>query len=222
MSRKLTKEDIEKIAIQRNHSVVSFENYENVHSKIQIHCHTCLTTWETTVHRYKNAKKTGCPTCKKRKTSKTHKGKVTSDETKRKIGEKASQRPGSLTGKTGVNHPAYKGGVARDLKNPSSQDYQWKNAVRKRCDFTCVVTLEKAKRGYKGFHCHHLNGFHLFIEQRYLPQNGVYLKKEIHQEFHRLYNLNEITEEKFAEFCQLRYNFDWYERKKELNLDEMS
>lgn len=219
MTRKLTKKDIEEIAITRNHSVQSFENYENVHSTIQIHCNTCSTTWETTVHKYKNAKKTGCPECKKRTTSETHKGKVTSAETKRKIGEKASQRPGSLTGKIGANHPRYKGGVARDLKKPSFEDYQWKNAVRKRCNFTCVVTLEKAKRGYKGFHCHHLNSFHLFVDQRYLPQNGVYLKKEIHQQFHCLYTLNNITEEKFAEFCKLYYNFDWFERKKELNLD---
>jgi hypothetical protein len=123
MTRKLTKEDIEEIATTRNHSVKSFENYENVHSKIQIHCNTCSTTWETTVHKYKNAKKTGCPECKKRTTSETHKGKVTSAETKRKIGEKASQRPGSLTGQTGVNHPRYKGGVARDLKKPSFEDY---------------------------------------------------------------------------------------------------
>lgn len=219
MNHKLTREDIEKIAITRNHSIVSFENYENVHSKIQIHCNTCSTTWTTTAHNYKNAKKTGCPQCRKITASETHKGKVTSAETKRKIGAKASQRTGSLTGKTGTNHPRYKGGVARDLKKPSYEDYKWKTAVRKRCNSTCVVTLEKAKRGQKGFHCHHLNGFSLYVDQRYLPQNGVYLKKEIHQQFHNFYKYTNNTEEQFAEFCRLYYNFDWSQRKKELSLD---
>ncbi len=119
MNRKLTREDIEKIATARNHTVVSFDNYQNVHSEIQSPCNTCSTTWITTAHRYKNAKKTGCPECKKRTASETHKGKVTSVETKRKIGAKASQRPGSLTGKAGTMHPRFKGGVARDFKNPS-------------------------------------------------------------------------------------------------------
>lgn len=219
MTRKLTREDIEKIATSRNHTVASFENYQNVHSEIQIHCNTCSTTWNTTVHNYKNAKKTGCPGCKKQTTSATHKGKVTSVETKRKIGAKARQRPGSLTGKAGTNHPRFKGGVARDLHNPSNEDYAWKNAVRKRCRSTCVVTLEKAKRGQKGFHCHHLNDFNFYVDQRYLPQNGVYLKKEIHQEFHNLYSYKNNTEEQFADFCRTYYNFDWYQRKKDLNLE---
>lgn len=219
MSRKLTREHIEKIAITRNHRIVSFENYENVHSEIEIHCNTCLTTWITTVHKYKNAKKTGCAQCKRVITSQTHKGKVTSPETKRKIGAKASQRPGSLTGKVGAAHPRHKGGVARDLKNPSTQDYAWKNAVRKRCNHTCVVTLEKAKRGARGFHCHHLNGFNLYVDQRYLPENGVYLKKEIHEHFHGLYKNGDNTEEQFGEFCMRHYGFDWNQRKKELGLD---
>lgn len=219
MTRKLTREDIEKIAISRNHSIVSFENYENVHSEIQIHCKTCSTTWTTTVHKYKNAKKTGCPQCKRTTTSETHKGKVTSPETKRKIGAKASQRPGSLTGKKGAAHPRHKGGVARDLKNPSTEDYNWKTGVRKRCNNTCVVTLEKAKRGSKGFHCHHLNSFNLYVDQRYLLENGVYLKKEVHERFHRLYRNGNNTEEQFADFCMQCYGFDWNQRKKELNLD---
>lgn len=136
------------------------------------------------MHKYKNAPKTGCPACKKIIVSQTHKGKVTSEETKQKIGAKASQRPGSLKGKTGVLHPRYKGGLARDMQNPSNADFAWKTAVSKRCGYKCVITLEKVKRGVR-FACHHLNGFGLFEDQRYLPENGVFLQREIHSQFHQ-------------------------------------
>lgn len=170
------------------------------------------------MHKYKNAPKTGCPECKKRITSQTHQGKVTSEETKRKIGAKASQRPGSLKGKTGPLHPRFKGGYARDLKNPSTADFAWKTEVRKRCGYRCVITLEKAKPGER-FACHHLNSFNLFEDQRYLPENGVYLKRDIHLEFHKAYKFKDNTEAQFAEFCLTRYNINWEDRKKQLHLN---
>jgi hypothetical protein len=218
MSRKLTKEDLQKLANTRNHTVIVFENYQSVKSDVTIHSNTCNTIFTTSVHSYKNAKKTGCPECKKRITSETHRGKVTSEETKQKIGEKAQQRPGSLTGKTGSLHPRSKGGFARDLKNPSTFDYAWKTVVRKRCCYTCVISLEKQKRGQKAFVCHHLNSYDIYVDQRYLIENGVYLTRKIHKEFHDFYGYGNNTEFQFAEFCQLHYNFDWFERKKELQL----
>lgn len=117
--------------------MVDFGEYKNVNSRVKFRCNICSPSnnaWETTVRSYLNAKKSGCPGCKKRVASETHKGKVTSEETKRKIGEKASQRPGSLTGVTGEAHPRFKGGTARDLKRPSYADYAWKTSVRKRCN----------------------------------------------------------------------------------------
>ena len=33
MNHKLTRQDIDQIAESRNHSIVSFDNYQNVHSK---------------------------------------------------------------------------------------------------------------------------------------------------------------------------------------------
>lgn len=223
MTKKFTKEDLEKEAQKRNHELVDFGNYQNVHSTVKLLCNTCdapNNTWETTVHSYLNSKKSGCPGCKKKVTSETHKGKVTSEETKRKIGEKASQRPGSLTGVTGEAHPRYKGGTARDLKSPSNADYTWKNAVRKRCNFTCVITGEKQQKG-KGqrYACHHLEGFNINPDLRYEPTNGVFLKWEIHSEFHNQHGHGANTEAQFAEFYHNVYNLDWFQRKKDLGLD---
>jgi hypothetical protein len=143
---------------------------------------------------------------------------VTSDETKRKIGAKASQRPGSLKGKTGALHPRWKRGLARDFKNPSTADYIWKTAVRKRCHSRCVITLEKASRG-KHFACHHLYSHDIYEELRYVPENGVFLKRQIHAQFHTLYKYGQNTEAQFVEFCKKYYDIDWEERKKQLQLD---
>lgn len=219
MTKKCTKEDLQNLANQRDHTVVDFENYKNVHSEITIQCNTCNTLFRTTVHSYKNAKKTGCPTCKKNMTSQTHTGKITSEETKRKIGEKASQRPGSLTGRTGSLHPRFKGGFARDFTNPTTADYIWKTHVRKRCNYTCVVSLEKQKYHEKGFVCHHLNSYDCYVDQRYLIENGVFLTKKIHKQFHDLYGYGKNNESQFAEFCKDYSGFDWFERKTKLQLE---
>lgn len=66
MTKKLTKEDLQTIAVQRNHCVVSFENYENIHSPLTLQCHTCSLEFTTTVHSYKNAKKPSVQDVKRR------------------------------------------------------------------------------------------------------------------------------------------------------------
>ncbi len=215
MSKKLTREDLTKLAESSNHSIISFDNYKNVHSFITVGCNTCNSTFETSVDSYKNAKQTGCLECKKAATSKTHKNKVVSNQTGHKIGLKASQRIGSLTIRFGNQHPRFKNGSGRDLKNPSKLDYDWKNSVRKRCQQMCVITKEKWKVGER-FVCHHLNSYDVNIDQRYLPENGVFLKREIHKKFHDTYDYGNNTEQQFAEFCRFFYNIDWFSRKEEL------
>ena len=104
MSQKLTRVHIEELTLSRNHVLITpnFEEvYKNVKSTLMFQCLTCQSTFECTVHSYKNAKKTGCPECKKLKTSQTHQGKQVSKETRALIGEKARQRPGSLKDKFG-------------------------------------------------------------------------------------------------------------------------
>lgn len=217
MSNKLTKEDYAKLASSRDHELIECENYTSVKSKMTFHCFKCNTIWETTGHAYKNAKKTGCPGCKKITTSETHTGKSVSESTRKKIGEKASLRPGSLTGVTGSAHPRYKNGVGRDFTNPSTEDYLWKSSVKKRCGYKCVVSLAHTSSG-KDFACHHLNSFNSFPEQRYLPSNGVYLKREIHKQFHDSYGYGKNTEAQFADFCLKWHGFNWDDRKNHLNI----
>jgi hypothetical protein len=165
MSKKLTKTSIANLAFKRNHILVTsnFEKtYENIKSLLLFKCRICQTEFRCTVHSYKNAKKTGCPGCKKRTLSKLHKGKILTEKTRTLIGQKASKRSGSLKNKFGENHPAFKGGYGRDKKTRSTVDYCWINEVKKRCNYKCVLTGSKIN-----LKCHHLNSWNSCIEERY-------------------------------------------------------
>lgn len=126
MSKKLTKTSIENLAFERNHILITpdFEKaYKNIKSFLLFKCLTCQTKFECSAHSYKNAKKTGCPGCKKKNLSKIQKGKTLTKETRALIGQKASKRSGSLKNKFGENHPRFKGGYGRDIKKRSTDDY---------------------------------------------------------------------------------------------------
>jgi hypothetical protein len=210
MSKKLTLVDFKKIALQRNHCVISMNNYKNIHSKIILFCYTCESIFETTAHSYKNAKQTGCPECKKLVTSIIHKNKITTLETRKLISLKASQRVGSLLGVTGKNHPAWKGGYGRNLKTPSTQEYFWKKEVLKAYNYKCALTGSTSN-----LVCHHLNGWNAYPKQRFDVSNGVVITREIHSKFHNFYKFGNNTEIQFIEFCNLQYTIDWLFLKKQ-------
>lgn len=83
------------------------------------------------MHSYKNPKKTGCTYCKNKVASITHKNKKVSLSTRQLIGYKATLRQGSLTGKSGKDHPRFKKAKGRDITKRSSHDYKWINAIKK-------------------------------------------------------------------------------------------
>jgi hypothetical protein len=186
--------------------------YQDAGSTVDLTCHTCGNDFSTTWRSYKSAKKTGCPHCKKVTTSQTHRGKVVSAETRRLIGEKASVRPGSLTGQFGQDHPRFTGGYGRNLQERSTLDYVWLNGVRKVCKNRCVVTGEK-----EGLEAHHLDSWNVNVNSRYDISNGVLLKKEIHRKFHNMYKYGNNTEAQFAEFLQKEFGKNWEVLKKALH-----
>ncbi len=211
MSKKLTAKDFQKLATERNHGLITMNNYKNIHSsKIQFICHTCGLCFSTSGHSYKNAKRTGCPACKKLILSVTHKYKILSDTTKKLIGLKASQRVGSLFGVTGENHPAWKSGYSRDLNATSTENYLWKNTLKKIYKYQCVLTKVKVD-----LHCHHLNAWNAYPEQRFNILNGVVLTKAVHYKFHAKYKFGNNTERQFIDFCKI-YSIDWLPLKMKL------
>jgi len=214
MTKKLTQAELEQLAKERNHALIcsDFSNeYKNVHSTMKFRCLTCNTEFKSTVHSYKNAKKTGCPTCKKESISTAQTNKIVSEQTRKLIGTKVSARPGSLVNVKGENHPRYKGGYGRDTTRPSTVDYEWMNAVKKRCNFSCVITGSKTN-----IVCHHLEAWNSRPELRYVISNGICLRRDLHKEFHDLYKYGNNTEEQFADYCQKKHSIDWYKLKKKL------
>jgi len=114
-----------------------------------------------------------------------------------------------LTGVFGKDHPAWKGGYGRDLKNPSTEDYAWKNGVRDLYNRKCALTGAS-----KDLVCHHLNGWNAFPTQRHDITNGVLLEARIHSNFHGVYKFGNNTEEQFIDFCKTYYDIDWLKVKK--------
>lgn len=201
MSKRLTINDLTDIAKNRNHIIVSMEGYTGVKSKIQFFCDTCNNYFTTSVASYKNSSKTGCPFCKKLSISKLHKNKKVSKETRNLLSKKATGRKGSLKGKFGKNHPAFKGTPKRDFNNPSTNYYIWREAVKKRFNRTCFITGQKSN-----LVAHHLDGWNLCPERRYDITNGVLISKEIHKLFHDIYGYGNNTKEQFDEFLKEKYD----------------
>jgi DNA-directed RNA polymerase subunit RPC12/RpoP len=211
MSNRLTEEDIRSLAAGRNHELICKDfskEYQNIQSTLIFRCFTCGEEFSSSVHSYKNARKTGCPTCKKLTTSKTHTGKVVSEKTRALIGEKASQRAGSLINVTGENHPRFKGGYGRDKESRSQMDYVWMNGIKKIYNNSCALTGSKEK-----LICHHLDGWNIHPEKRYDLTNGVYIIYDLHKKFHETYGYGNNTEDQFVDFCKNKFGIDWYELK---------
>jgi len=201
MSKRLTIDDLKSIAENRNHTIVSMEGYTGVKSKVQFFCNTCNNHFNTSAASYKNAKKTGCPFCKKLVISQLHTDKEVTIETRNRLSEKAKGRKGSLKGKFGENHPAYKGTPNRDFNNPSTDYYIWREAVKQRFNRTCFITGKKSN-----LVVHHLDGWNAYPERRYDITNGVLIHKEVHKLFHDIYGYGNNTEEQFNLFIREQYD----------------
>ena len=204
MSQRCTKKDIQNIAETRNHLLVSMEGYKNIKSQIVLYCNECQRTFKTTLHSYKNAKRTGCPNCKKMSVSKHHKNKFVSSITRKKIGQANRNKPGSLKGRTGAEHPRWKGGYYDRLKGSSTDAYLWRKAVFKRYNNQCVLT-----GCTDNLDCHHLESWDICKQKRTDVLNGVVLAQHIHIKFHKRFGYGKNTEEQFARFCLIEFNVDW-------------
>lgn len=92
MSKKLTFEDFENLANDRQHTLISVSN-QDVPSQgtLTIKCNTCNQTFTTSAKSYKNARKAGCPNCKAKKISELWGNKprsLTPEQYERKVAKK--------------------------------------------------------------------------------------------------------------------------------------
>lgn len=203
MSKRLTIDDLKLLVESRNHKIISMDDYTGVKSKVKFFCNTCNNSFITSVASYKNSRKTGCTHCKKISISQIHKGKEVSTETRTLLSKKAKGRVGSLKGKYGTNHPAWKGTPARDFHNPSTDYYIWRQAVTKRFNRTCAITGKKSR-----LVVHHLYSWNAYPDKRYNITNGILLHREVHKSFHNQYGYGNNTEEQFSQFIKEQYGME--------------
>jgi len=78
----------------------------------------------------------------------------------------------------------------------SPEGKAWTLDVLQKANFTC----DKCTTRGGSLQAHHLNGFNSFPEQRLLPENGVCLCKDCHDEFHLKYGKGNNTEEQYRNF----------------------
>ena len=201
MTKKLTEKQIQDLIESRNHCLIGVLHYKNIKSKITIYCKFCQTSFTTSVHSYKNAKKSGCPECKKNKISQIHKNKILDQKTKAKISKANKQKVGSLKGKFGQLHPRWKGGVYDRLSGSSSEAYKWRINIRQRCHYKCVLC-----HSTKNLECHHLESYDHCKEKRNDIYNGILICKNAHKKFHQDYGYGKNTTKQFYEFCYYHYN----------------
>jgi DNA-directed RNA polymerase subunit M/transcription elongation factor TFIIS len=156
--------------------------YQNIKSEKYI-CQKCTANSE-------NIKKTK---------SNRHKGKIISEETKKKMKEHSKM---IWKGKYGINHPAYKKELTYNERLTSNDRslipgyYQWQHDILERDNFTCQYPNCNS---HKNLRTHHLNSYAKFPKLRVDLQNGITLCENHHKKFHHIYG-QVTTKELFDQF----------------------
>lgn len=89
--------------------------------------------------------------------------------------------------------------LANQTRHSSLEYRKWMRDVLKRDNYTCALT---GIRGKGNLAVHHLDGWNWCIEKRYDVSNGITIRKEIHELFHKIYGLGDNTKEQFEEFVK--------------------
>lgn len=119
-----------------------------------------------------------------------NKGRVRTEEHKRKISEALKRkgikppRPPRSCLKRGCEHPQWRGGVAslNDRLRKSPEFREWREAVFKRDNYTCVFCGSRGGNGYKVIlHPDHIKPFALYPESRFDIDNGRTLCASCHR-----------------------------------------
>ena len=205
MSKPLKWDHILALAESRNHTVNSLATeFRYVRSPLNFFCRTCRTHFQTTLVSYRGAKKTGCPGCKIRAISKARTGVLVSERTRQKIRQSNTGKPGSLLGKTGCLHPAWKGGTYDRTKGSSGVALGWRTAVKERFGSRCALS-----NSVVDLECHHLNAWHAYPDQRNDVLNGVVLCRGVHRAFHKHYGYKYVTQDLFLTYALTYFTVEW-------------
>ena len=121
------------------------------------------------------------------------KGKIMSEETKRKISNAMS----------GENAPSWKGGIStiNHLIRDGLEMRLWRNKVFERDNYIC----RKYETVGGKLHAHHICNFADYKEKRFDLDNGITLSEKAHKEFHKLFGIKNNTKEQLMKYLNYEY-----------------
>lgn len=85
------------------------------------------------------------------------------------------------------NHPAWKGGLARETAcaRASEQYKKWRDAVFNRDNFTCRICGDRSRAGHRiEINAHHIQKLSEFKDLRYVLSNGITVCTDCHRDIH--------------------------------------
>lgn len=124
------------------------------------------------------------------KIGKFNKGKIVSNEQKRKISK-------SLSGDKCYN---WKGGISSESEiiRKGIEFRLWREAVFARDNWTCQKYHIKGRK----LHPHHIQNFAQYPELRFAIDNGITFSDRAHYEFHKKYGYKNNTQEQLNAFLK--------------------
>lgn len=109
--------------------------------------------------------------------------------------------------KRGSAHHRWKGGIENGTellrKRQHNKYRRWKDAVRARGDWECLVCAQQPPR--ERLVAHHVNSVDSHPEQIVDPRNGVPLCVECHEDFHNQYGYGNNTRAQFEAYLTARW-----------------
>lgn len=95
-----------------------------------------------------------------------------------------------------------------NMTRTSINEYnRWRFSVYKRDNYRCSICGCSNTPNHP-LNAHHLNGWSVFIDQRYDIDNGVTLCEQHHKHFHSIYGYGNNTKEQFIEFIENHGNIE--------------
>lgn len=152
----------------------------------------------------------------RKKSSKSHKGYIVKEETKKKLreiairdghgkwmkGKKLTKEHRENIGKAieGEKSCHWKGGVTSEnlIIRTSAKYRAWRRRIFKRDNWTCKKCLTKGR----DLNAHHIKNFSTNNDDRFKNENGITFCKKCHDKFHKIYTRKNNNIKQVEEFLK--------------------
>lgn len=196
-----------KLIKERNHTLIKMDLINKKETILVLKCNRCNTEFTTKGHNYTRAG------------GKTTEANYLELENKHFFpyccpGCKKTYKQENIIRPTGENHPRWKGDITLE-KRPgynAAKYRKWREGVFTFYKGKCFLT---GSTDHKNLEAHHMDSWQTAPKKRYLVENGVLLRKDIHIDFHKTFG-NDVTVAQFEVYCKQNYNieeFPWSIKK---------